>query len=140
MHNLEFYSPNTVEFSWLIISLVKPRPPIISETHKKPKCSSPHQIHPLDNPKKITLKSHKTLLITLGQIFEKQKKFRVYINTNNSASHTYFVNDILCFLVSTTLFCRFLSFHTLVGPNSNHLHRSFYSNLHYFKTNKPPTI
>ena len=95
---------------------------------------------PSRQPKKITLKSYKTLLITLGQIFEKQKKFRVYINTNNSAGHTYFVNDSLCFLVSPNIFCRFLSFHTLVGPNSNHLHRSFYSNLHYFKTNKTPTL
>ena len=96
----------------------------------------PHQIRLLDNSKKITLKSYKSLLITPGKIFEKQKKFRVLFNTNNSANHTYFVNSSLCFLVSATLFCRFLSFHTLVGHNSNHLHCSFHSNLHYFKTNK----
>ena len=69
MHNLVFYSPNTVEFSWLIISLVKPRPPIIGETHKIPKCSSPHQIHPLDNPQKNNIKVIQNIIDYSGSNF-----------------------------------------------------------------------
>ena len=53
---------------------------------------------------KNNIKVRQIIIDILGKIFEKQKKFRVLFSTNNSACHTYFVNDILCFLVSTTLF------------------------------------